>query len=174
MLTRMLSLSAVLLAACASSSQRSANLPALEHRFAGTPGAIILRLRDQQLQLPDRVVTVVDCSDVDNFCLSSPDFALVLPKRCQGFEQQSWRVGQRETRLISVEPHTDRILVSSTSAPDFAFVAGPRDGVSKIYYDSERRSLFAPSGGWANLGYARLRSLIFGIVDGQPLFACTD
>jgi hypothetical protein len=143
-------------------------------RFIGDGGEIVLRLGQGVSTLPTGAVTVSDCSNARFFCFISNEFSIVVPRLCSEFSQWSWQVGRYESHMISQMPHTDRLLVASYSSPNIAFIVSPSAGLTQIYFDSQRRELFGPNGGWATLSSNGLPNLIYRKHSGDPILKCTD
>jgi hypothetical protein len=156
---------------CASLSNAWASSPTAT-QFSGISGQIVFRQAEGIVQLPGRMVRTQDCANEEYFCIYSSSMVVVMPKDCTRYNQHSWNTGSHRSQVISSDFHNNRILVTSPESPDFAFLVAPSEGILEIYYDTERRGLFGGTGEWGNLGYERLRRLIFRKDSGPPLMAC--
>lgn len=161
----------LLLGACASTVASSSVEPDAKV-FEGENGRIEWQVQDNAIRINGSSLRLSDCSTADFHCFVGEDFELVLPKSCNDFSDGSWKVAEHKSYLISVEHHSNAILVSSDASPNFAFLVERGAGVAEIYYDSKERGLFARPGGWGDLGFNEMKQLIYYREGNAPVLGC--
>jgi hypothetical protein len=91
-----------------------------------------------------QIETLVDCTNNDFYCLSSPTFSVVVPRYCADLRPGSWSLGDVHTELVlrQVGPlpihgggSGTTLYLGSPDRPYRLFVYDPYLGLTGIYWD---------------------------------------
>jgi len=91
-----------------------------------------------------QIETLIDCTNNQFYCLSSPTFSVVVPRYCADLRAGSWSLGNVHTELVlrQVGPlpihggaSGTTLYLGSPDGPHRLFVYDPNLGLSGIYWD---------------------------------------